>query len=211
MHFPLQRRLNKNSLVFNTDSQKQKSTFQNILDTKNYFSMKIGRNLLIGILAGVLTSIALVASYDSNQAIAQMGGMMGGSDGGGMHGGMMGGQGPQHFPGTVHQMCHKPGSMPPHYCEPVYKTMSSVKGVKISNVDMQNDNSVKATLKQIGTASGAVSQKIVVVGGSGHLAGASIVEGGWSGTTTVIIPFEGLGTLYDHGSMHLHIFPITSG
>jgi hypothetical protein len=170
--------------------------------------MQFNKNILIGIIAGVIVSVAILSTSDFTAAVAQMGGL---HDMGGMGdmGGMMGGSG-HNVPGSIHQMCQQAGSMPPHYCEPSYSVMSSVKGLRISNVDVQNDNTVVATIMQIGTASGPMNQKIVIVGGTGHLAGATIVNEGWSGTTTVTIPFEGIGTLYDFGSLSLHIFPVTS-
>jgi hypothetical protein len=174
--------------------------------------MQFNRTLLIGIIAGVIAFGALLATSDFSVAVAQMGGMGGMGDMGGTH--MMGGTtGVQAYnvPGSIHQMCQQAGMMPPHYCEPSYSVMSSVKGLRINNVDIQNDNTAVATIIQIGTAAGPMNQKIVVVGGTGHLAGATIVNGGWSGTTTVTIPFEGFGTLYDFGTLNLHIFPLTSG
>jgi hypothetical protein len=171
--------------------------------------MQFCRNILIGIIAGVIASTALIFTSDFSTAVAQMGGM-GDMSGSHMMGGMMGDQG-HNVPGSIHQMCMQAGSGVPHYCEPSYNVMSSVKGLRINNVDIQNDNTAVVTLIQIGTAAGQMNQKIVVVGGSGHLAGAAIVDGGWSGTTTITIPFEGIGTLYDFGSLNLHIYPITSG
>jgi hypothetical protein len=170
--------------------------------------VQLNKTLLIGIIAGVIVSAALLATSDFSVAFAQMGGM-GGMDQsmGGSH--MMGGVGGHNIPGSIHQMCQQAGMMPPHYCEPSYSVMSSVKGLRINNVDIQDDNTAVATIIQIGTAAGPMNQKIVVVGGSGHLAGATIVNGGWSGTTTVTIPFEGFGTLYDFGSLNLHIYPLS--
>jgi hypothetical protein len=173
--------------------------------------MQFNRNLLIGIIAGIIASAALLATSDFSVAVAQMGGMGGMGGMGDMGGSHMMGDSVHNVPGSIHQMCQQAGMMPPHYCEPSYSVMSSVKGLRISNVDIQNDNTAVATIIQIGTAAGQMNQKIVVVGGSGHLAGATIVSEGWSGTTTVTIPFEGIGTLYDFGSLSLHIFPLTSG
>ncbi|MBM3910376.1 MAG: hypothetical protein FJ356_01855 [Thaumarchaeota archaeon] len=170
--------------------------------------MQFSRNILIGIVAGIITTATLIATSDFTKVDAQMGGS---HDMGGMHDGtMMGSQGHQNLPGSVQQSCHQAGSMPPHYCEPYYNTMSSVRGLRIGNVDVQNDNTLSVTVRQIATNAGTVDQKIVVAGGTGYLAGATIVEGGWSDTKTITITFEGLGTLYDQGSVHLHIFPITS-
>jgi len=46
---------------------------------------------------------------------------------------------------------------------------------------------------------------------SGDLVGAAVVDGGWSGTTTVDVPLNGMGHIYNHKSMHVHIFPVTNG
>ena len=105
--------------------------------------MNINRGLLIGIIAGVIASSAIIFTSDFSPAVAQMGGMGGGmshgggSDSGSSSGGMMGSGGPSRHgvfygPGTVHQICHMKGDMPPHFCEPYYKAMSSVVGVKMS-------------------------------------------------------------------------------
>ena len=179
---------------------------------------------MIGIVAGVIVSSALVFTSTDSQVDAQMGGMMGGSSGGGMsHGGgdsssggmmMGGGGGPSRHgvfygPGTVHQQCHMGGDMPPHYCEPYYKAMSSVVGVKISNVEPVNEKTMRITLKEVNVGGNGVSQKISVSTGAGDLVGTGIVEGGWSGTTTIDVPLKGMGHIYTHKSMHVHIFPVT--
>ena len=186
--------------------------------------MNINRGLLIGIVAGVIVSSVLVFSSEYSQVDAQMGGMMGGgSSGGGMShgsdsssGGMMmgGGGGPSRHgvfygPGTVHQQCHMGGDMPPHYCEPYYKAMSSVVGVKISSVEPINEKSLQVKLKEIGIGGNGVSQDISVSVGAGGLVGTAIINGGWSGSATVDVPLKGMGHIYTHKSMHVHIFPIT--
>ncbi|MCV0409602.1 hypothetical protein [Nitrosopumilus sp.] len=184
--------------------------------------MNISKGLLIGIVAGVLTSGALAFSHDFSQADAQM--SMGGSSGGGMGhdsssgssmGGMMGGNPSKHgvwyAPGTIHEQCNMSGDMPPHYCEPYYKGMSSVVGVKISNVDPVDERTLRVTLKEISVASPGINQKISVSAGTGDLVGTAIINGGWSGTTTVDIPLKGMGHIYNHNSMPVHIFPITNG
>lgn len=183
--------------------------------------MDINKGLLIGIVAGVLVSGAFALSYDFSQADAAMGGM-GDSSGGTSHGnsgssgGMMGGGGPSkhgvfYGPGTVHQQCHMGGDMPPHYCEPYYKAMSSVVGVKISNVDPVNEKTLRVTLKEISVANSGVSQKISLSVGAGDLVGTAVVNGGWSGSTIVDVPLKGMGHIYNHGSMYVHIFPVTNG
>ncbi len=65
------------------------------------------------------------------------------------------------------------------------------------------------TIKQIGLSAGTVSQKLVLVGGSGNLVGAIIIDGEWTKSTMVHLKFDGLGTIYDQGEMHLHLFPYT--
>jgi len=45
----------------------------------------------------------------------------------------------------------------------------------------------------------------------GDLVGSAVVDGGWSGTTTVDVPLNGMGHIYNHKSMHVHIFPVTNG
>jgi len=185
--------------------------------------MNINRGLLIGIVAGVIVSSVLVFTSDFTAVDAQMGGMGGVSSGGGMsHGGdsgsssgmSMGGGGPSRHgvfygPGTVHQQCNMSGDMPPHYCEPYYKAISSVVGVKISNVEPVNEKTLRVTLKEVNVGGNGVNQKISVSTGAGDLAGTGIIEGGWSGTTTVDVPLKGMGHIYTHKSMHVHIFPVT--
>lgn len=184
--------------------------------------MNISKGILIGIVAGVLTSGALALSYDFSQADA-MSGMGGSSSGGVSHdsssgsssGGMMGGGPSKHGvfygPGTIHQQCHKSGDMPPQYCEPYYKAMSSVVGVKVSNVDPVDEKTLRVTLKELSVANQGVNQKISVSAGAGDLVGTAVIGSGWSGTTTVDIPLKGMGHIYNHGSMHVHIFPVTNG
>jgi hypothetical protein len=103
------------------------------------------------------------------------------------------------------------GDMPPHYCEPYYKAMSSVAGVRISNVDPIDEKTIKVTLKEISIATPGINQNISVSAGAGDLVGTAVVNGGWSGTTSVDVPLKGMGHIYNHGSMHVHIFPITNG
>ena len=179
--------------------------------------MNISKGILIGIVAGVLTSGLFAMSYDFSQADAMAGMDMSGSSGnsgGGMS--MDGGGGPSkhgvfYAPGTVHQQCHMGGDMLPHYCEPYYKTMSSVVGVKVSNVDPVDEKTLRVTLKELSVSNQGVNQKISVSAGAGDLVGTTVISSGWSGTTTVDIPLKGMGHIYNHESMHVHIFPVTSG
>jgi hypothetical protein len=105
-------------------------------------------------------------------------GMGGGPSGmgGGGHGMMM-----MNVPGMVQQMCHMGKDMPPLYCEPNYKVMSSVKGLKISNVNPINDNELQVVINSINSVSNATTtttgqQNIVVVGGGGDLAGSTVLD-----------------------------------
>jgi len=112
-------------------------------------------------------------------------------------------------PGQVLQMCHDKGGKPPHYCEPHYKVVSSVRGVRITDVSPMGDTAVMVTLQAAGGSSHTINQRLVIVGGSGDLAGATPVAGNWSGETVVHMNLQGNGTLYDQKSMHLHLFPLT--
>jgi len=56
-----------------------------------------------------------------------------------------------------------------------------------------------------------VNQKISLSAGAGDLAGTAVVNGGWSGTTVVDVPLLGMGHIYNHESIHVHIFPVTHG
>jgi hypothetical protein len=172
------------------------------------------RYIIIGILVGVVT--ATTTSLISSDAIAQMGhdmsgmGGMSGMSGMGSTSGMghMGGSG-GYIPGYVQQQCHPAGGMPPHYCEPSYNTMSSVRGIRVGTVDPVSDNEVIVSVRQIATSANPVSQKLVLVGGGGNLAGATIIDGGWSNSKAVHLKLDGFGTIYDYGSMNIHIFPYT--
>jgi hypothetical protein len=143
-----------------------------------------------------------------------MGGMSGGHNMGGMSGSMGGMSGGHNMGGMDHsmtssiqQVCKQASGMPPHYCEPTYMTMSSVPGIRISKVEPVSDTEVKAIIKEVTDAK--VSQKLVFVGGSGYLSGATIIEDGWSKTKVVHLKFNGKGTIYDFTEMHLHLFPYT--
>lgn len=164
------------------------------------------RHIIIGILVGIVTATSI--SLVSSNAIAQMGGMGGGHDMGAMSGMDSMGHGMGHnIAGSVQEMCHPVGDMPPHYCEPTYKTMSSVRGIRIATVDAVSDNEVVVSVKQIGTSASPVAQKLVLVGGGGNLAGATVIDGGWSKSTVAHLKLDGFGTIYDHGGMSVHIFP----
>jgi hypothetical protein len=164
------------------------------------------RYIIIGILVGVVTATS--TSLLSSNAIAQMMGhdMSGMGGMGGMS--HMGGTG-GYIPGYVQQMCQPAGSMPPHYCEPAYNVMSSVRGLRVATVDAASDNEVVVSVRQIGTSASPVSQKLILVGGAGNLAGATMIDGGWSKSTVVHLKLDGFGTIYDYGTMNIHIFPYT--
>jgi hypothetical protein len=174
--------------------------------------MRFSKNLLIGIVTAILLA-TIISVISSTSALAQMGGGMGGShDVGSMSemGSSEGHMGGHALPGMVHEMCQPASGMPPHYCEPTYHTMSSVRGIRIATVDAVTDNEVVVSVKQIGTAAGQVTKKLVLVGGSGNLAGATIIDGGWSKSTVVHLKLEGIGTIYDFGQLSLHLFPYTA-
>jgi hypothetical protein len=139
--------------------------------------------------------------HDMGGMSGGMGGMSGGHDMGGMSGGM------DHSMTAVQQVCKPASGMPPHYCEPTYKTMSSVSGIKISKVEPVSDTEVKAIIREV--SGSKVPQKLVLVGGSGYLSGAALIEGGWDKTEVVHLKFDGKGTIYDFTEMHLHLFPYT--
>lgn len=84
----------------------------------------------------------------------------------------------------TNEMCNMGEDMPPHYCEPSYQVMSSVKGVKISDVTILNDTSVMVTVGELNPMSNNTVEDIVVVGGGGDLAGSTILEGNWKQNTT---------------------------
>jgi hypothetical protein len=144
------------------------------------------------------------------------GGMGAGSSGmgGGGHGMMM----MMNVPGMVQQMCHMGKDMPPLYCEPNYKVMSSVKGLKISNVNPINDNELQVVINSINSVSNATTttttpgqQNIVVVGGGGDLAGSTVLDiSGGSQKITTELKLIGSGSIYNLEHIHLHLFPLTT-
>ncbi|MEM3007114.1 MAG: hypothetical protein QXW37_07360 [Candidatus Nitrosotenuis sp.] len=167
----------------------------------------------------MITSIPLPNGYNMGSMSGGMSGMggghgmsmsggmsgMGGGHGMSMSGGMSGMDHSMTSP--MQQICKQASGMPPHYCEPTYITMSSVPGIKISKVEPVSDTEVKAIIKEVTNAK--VSQKLVFVGGSGYLSGATIIEDGWSKTKIVHLKFDGKGTIYDFTEIHLHLFPYT--
>jgi hypothetical protein len=177
--------------------------------------------IIAGIMAGVIAATitgAVVSFGNTNLATAQMsgghmmdsgsmGGMMEGSGGQTGAGSMM----TQNYPGSIHEQCGgSMGNMPPHYCEPIYKTMSSVKGIRVSAVEPMGDKSLMVTLQQISSMADATTERVIVVGGSGDLAGGVVVDAGWDGTTTVDLNLTGTGSIYDHhGGLSIHLFPYT--
>jgi hypothetical protein len=150
-----------------------------------------------------------------------------GMDGGGQSG--MGGGGPSGMgggsdhmmnmmmmmdvPGSVQQMCHMGKDMPPTYCEPSYTVMSSVKGLKISNVNPINDNELEVVIDNINRISNATTmnqQTIVIVGGGGDLAGSTVLDIGDSQKTTTQLKLIGSGSIYNIEKIHVHLLPLTS-
>jgi hypothetical protein len=148
-----------------------------------------------------------------------MGGGMGDDDGHGSSGMGGGGHGMMmmmNVPGFVQQMCHMGKDMPPLYCEPNYKVMSSVKGLKISNVNPINDNELQVVINSINSVSNATTtttgqQNIVVVGGGGDLAGSTVLDiTGGSQKITTELKLIGSGSIYNLEHIHLHLFPLTT-
>jgi hypothetical protein len=116
-------------------------------------------------------------------------------------------------PGAVHQMCHMGKDMPPTYCEPSYIVMSSVKGLKISNVNPINDNELEVVIENMNRLSNATTmdqQTIVVVGGGGDLAGSTVLDIGGSQKTTTHLKLIGSGSIYNIEKIHVHLLPLTS-
>jgi hypothetical protein len=116
-------------------------------------------------------------------------------------------------PGAVHQMCHMGKDMPPTYCEPSYAVMSSVKGLKISNVNPINDNELEVVIENMNRLSNATTmdqQTIVVVGGGGDLAGSTVLDIGNSQKTTTQLKLIGSGSIYSIEKIHVHLLPLTS-
>ena len=163
-------------------------------------------------------------SFPIEYANAQMN-MEGGQGGGhGMNGGGssgMGGEGGGHgmmmmmnVPGFVQQICHTGNDMPPHYCEPNYNVMSSVKGLKISNVNPINDKELQVVISNINSVSNATTttgqQNIVVVGGGGDLAGSTVIDISGSQKITTELKLIGSGSIYNLEKVHLHLFPLTT-
>jgi hypothetical protein len=87
--------------------------------------------------------------------------------------------------------------------------MSSVRGVQVSAVAPAGDQEVMVTLREVNAMTPGVNQSIIVVGGSGDLAGGVTVNGGWRQTTTVHLRLQGEGSIYGQRSMHPHVFPLT--
>jgi hypothetical protein len=198
--------------------------------------MKIYSKFVIGILViGIFSTLLAFdnKSFPVESANAQGGGGHdGGGSGGGGHGmdgggsSGMGGGGAGHgmmmmmnVPGAIQQMCHMGKDMPPHYCEPTYHIMSSVKGFKISGVNPINDNELQVVIENINTVTNTTTtatsmgqQNIVVVGGGGDLAGSTVLDisGSSSQKITTQLKLIGSGSLYSLESMHLHLFPLTN-
>lgn len=170
---------------------------------------------------GALMFAALVGV--SSPALAQGGHDHGSGDGGGKggekggeHGGMgdkmqamMGGM-DHAVPGAEQEMCSGHGGMLPHFCEPVYKVASSVRGVAVDDVKSGGDKAVIVTLRELNANHPGVAPKLVVVAGNGDVVGATIVDAGWRESKTVQVGVVGDSTIYDHPKVHVHVFPLTS-
>jgi hypothetical protein len=106
-------------------------------------------------------------SYKKGMGMSGMSGME--HDGGGQGMGMSGMSGMEHdsmyTPGMVKEMCHMGEDMPRHYCEPSYQVMSSVKGVKVSDIDIINDTSLIVTVSELSPMFNSTVGDIVIVGG----------------------------------------------
>ena len=153
--------------------------------------------------------------------MGQMGNMGGGQMGQkisnmtGMGGGQMGQmgnmmmEGMDNSPGAVREMCHMGQSMPPHYCEPSYHVMTSIQGVRVSSVSPVGSQEIAVTLRELNSLSNGTTQKMVLVGGGGDLAGATLVNSGWKNNTTASLKFVGTGSIYNLTGLHIHLFPYT--
>ncbi|HEX6294359.1 MAG TPA: hypothetical protein VFZ46_04340 [Nitrososphaeraceae archaeon] len=178
----------------------------------------------IGIFSTLLAFDNKSFSVESANAQMNMGG--GGPQGMGMGGGgpqgmgMGGGAGHgmmmMNIPGFVQQICHIGKDMPPSYCEPNYKVMSSVKGLKISGVNPINDNELQVVIENINSISNTTTtmgqQNIVVAGGGGDLAGSTVLDiaGGSSQKITTELKLIGSGSIYNLERIYLHLLPLTS-
>ena len=151
------------------------------------------------VLAAILAT--LTSSFTNNTFLIQAQG------GQGMSG--MGGMMEHSAPGSVNQVCSVEDHMPPHYCEPSYQVMSSVKGVKITDVTIVNDTSIVLTVRELNPTSNNTVGDIVIVGGGGDLAGSSLLDGNWNESTTAIINFVGTGSVYSTDRLMIHLFPFS--
>jgi hypothetical protein len=136
-------------------------------------------------------------------------GMEHGGQGQGMSGmdGMMSGMMEHGAPGGINEMCHMGDDMPPHYCEPSYHVMSSVKGVKITDVAVVNDTAIVLTLRELNPMSNNTVDDIVIVGGGGDLAGSTLLNGNWKESATATINLVGTGSVYSTDRLMIHLFP----
>ncbi|MGY5143196.1 MAG: hypothetical protein ACW9XH_01820 [Candidatus Nitrosopumilus sp. bin_32a] len=135
-----------------------------------------------------------------------MGGMSGMSGMGGMSGmSGMSRHGNFFVPGSIHQLCHQDSTMSPAYCEPYYHVMSSIPGVRITNIDPIDNTTLEVTLTEISSAKNGIHQDVTLFVGNDFLFGSVNVPGGWNGKTTVSVPLSGMGIVYDFESMHAHL------
>ncbi len=144
--------------------------------------------------------------------------------GGGDHGTQGGGGGHRHRhrhrmrggghgerePGSLRQKCPSIGEAgPPIYCEPAYRVASSVKGVRISGVDLAGEREVRVTLRELDGDRPGVKGSVFVFAGAGGLAGGSVLEGGWQEIQQVRVSLDGPGSLYQYRLLRVHVFPVT--
>ena len=182
---------------------------------KKYAASLVVSTTLVLIITGMVTQGTIGSSFlvnvlaqenNSDMTSSGMGGMMEhGGQGQGMSG--MGGMMERSTSGAINEICHMGDDMPPHYCEPSYHVMSSVRGVRITDVEIANDTSVVLTLNELNPMSNNTVGDVVIVGGGGDLAGAALLEGNWKGNTTATINFIGTGSVYSADRFMIHLFP----
>ena len=182
--------------------------------------IQISHFVLIALGIGIVSTVfsgsdqSFPVEFANAQATGQGGGTGGGGQGMsmGMSGMGEGGHGMMmNVPGIVKQMCHVGTDMLPHYCEPNYAVMSSVKGLKISNVNPISDNELQVVINNMNAVSNATDQQnIVVVGGGGDLAGSTVLDIAGLQKITTELKLIGSGSIYSLGKIHLHLFPLTS-
>ena len=168
--------------------------------------------ILIAIIVGVFAVGIMTGAFGGHLAHVNhmermmSGGMSGMSGMGGMSGmSGMSRHGNFFVPGSIHQLCHQDSTMSPAYCEPYYHVMSSIPGVRITNIDPIDNTTLEVTLTEISSAKNGIHQDVTLFVGNDFLFGSVNVPGGWNGKTTVNVPLSGMGIVYDFESMHAHL------